>query len=72
MVSPTVASILRELNRLDMSSSDFQDKLSNVLDEEGCARSVPNCKFDDLEQLVEYLDEVCRSTPPPYPSLKHT
>jgi len=50
--------VLQQLRRLDRSSPDFQDRLSNVLYGEEYRRCVPNLQGDDLAWLVDYLDQV--------------
>jgi len=61
---------LQQLRRLDRSSSDFPDQLSNVLYGEEYQKCVPNLQSDDLAWLVEYLDKVCRHVALPRPPLK--
>ena len=51
---------LQRLQRLDRSSLDFQDQLSNILNEEEYAQRVSNLQGDDLVWLIGYLDEVRR------------
>jgi len=49
---------LQQLYRLDGSSLEFRDQLSNVLNEEGYAQWVPNVRGDDLMWLIDHLDKV--------------
>ena len=59
-MSSPLSPVLQQLDRLNRSSLDFHDLLSNVLYGEEytqCARSLQNA---DLVWLVEYLDKVCR------------
>jgi len=49
---------LQQLRRLDGSSPEFRDQLSNVLNEEGYAQWVPNIQGDDLMWLIDHLDKV--------------
>ena len=51
---------LQQLRRLDKSSSEFHDQLSNVLYGEEYQQCVPNIQGDDLVWLVDYLDKVRR------------
>jgi len=57
MSSPSLPALQR-LHRLDRSSSDFQDQLSNALYGEEHKRCVSNLQGDDLVWLVDYLDKV--------------
>jgi len=59
MSSPSPPALQR-LHRLDRSSSDFQDQLSNALYGEEYKRCVSNLQGDDLVWLVDYLDKVRR------------
>ena len=52
--SPT----LRNLHNLNAASSDFQDQLINLLDDEEYVRCIPNLGETDLAWLVDYLGEV--------------
>jgi len=60
---------LQQLRRLDRSSSDFPDQLSNVLYGEEYQKSVPNLQGDDLAWLVHYLDKVCHHVTLPHTPL---
>ena len=57
---PPSSQSLQELDRLDKSSSDFDDKLHNILCEQEYAPHEANLKNDDLVWLIDYLDEVRR------------
>jgi len=50
---------LRRLRRLDKSSSNYHDRVSNVLYGEEYKEWVPTIQGDDLVGLVDYLDTVC-------------
>ena len=54
---PPSSQALQELDRLDKSSSDFDDKLYNTL----YGQEYANFGNDDLIWLIDYLDEVCRN-----------
>ena len=56
---------LQELHRLDGSSSDFQDQLSNVLHGVEFVQCVPHLEGGDLVWLVKYLDQVSGPHRPP-------
>jgi len=72
MFSPGLPA-LQQLNRLDRSSPDFHDQLSNALygeEYKKCVekykkcgeeykKCVPELQDDDLVWLVDYLDTVC-------------
>ena len=59
--------VLQRLHCLDRSSSDFQDKLSNILYGRDYVQCVRNLQGDDLMWLVAYLDKVhCHV---PFPTL---
>jgi len=59
---------LQQLHCLDRSSSDFQDKLNNILYGEDYVRCARNLQDDDLAWLVAYLDKVrCRVAIPDPP-----
>ena len=49
---------LRRLHRLDGSSSEFHDKLCDVLSDKEYAQCVPNLEGSDLIWLIDYIDEV--------------
>ena len=66
MSSPT----LQQLRCLDKSSSDFHDKLYNVLCGEEYAQCEQTLEGGDLVWLVDYLDEVRRHVTPPHSPLK--
>jgi len=81
MSSPSLPA-LQQLNRLDRSSPDFHDQLSNALygeeykkcveEYKKCGeeykKCVPKLQGDDLVWLVEYLDKVrCRVALPRSP-----
>ena len=51
---------LEQLRRLDRSSPNFHDQLSNVLSGEEYGQSVLNLEGNDLMSLVDYLDKVRR------------
>ena len=50
--------LLRQLHRLDKSSSRFHDQLCNALYREEYKQAMPDLQGDDLAELVDYLDEV--------------
>ena len=55
---------LQQLHRLDRSSSEFPDQVSNILYREEYRQCVTNLQSGDLKRFVDYLDEVrrmCRS-----------
>ena len=59
-MSSPISPVLQQLDRLNRSSPDFHNQLSNVLYGEEytqCARGLRN---GDLVWLVEYLDQVRR------------
>lgn len=56
---------LQQLRRLDRSSSDFHDQLSNVLYGEEYQQCVRNLQGDESVWLVDYLDKVCCRAPFP-------
>jgi len=52
---------LKQLRRLDRSSSKFHDRISSILYGEEYKQWVPTIQGDDLVGLVDYLDKVrCR------------
>jgi hypothetical protein len=61
--------VLQKFARLDESSQDFPEKLSDLLYADEYAECVPGLHEDDLKWLVEYLDQVCHHIallhPPP-------
>ena len=54
----TLQNALQQLYRLDRSSPEFRDQLSNVINEEGYAQWVPSIQSDDLVWLIDHLDKV--------------
>ena len=58
---PPSSQALQELDRLDKSSSDFDDKLHNILSEQESALHEANFEKDDLVWFIDYLDEVRRN-----------
>jgi hypothetical protein len=62
---------LKRLRRLDRSSSEFQDQVSNILYGEEYKQWVPNIQGDDLVGLVDYLDKVRCRVSPLYPRSSH-
>lgn len=50
---------LRQFQRLDGSSPEFPDQLSNILYGQGYQQCVSGLQDDDLVRLVDYLDNVC-------------
>ena len=58
-MSPPSSQALQELDRLDKSSSDFDDKLHDVLYGQEYALHEKNFEDGDLVWLIDYLDEVC-------------
>ena len=69
MYSPNLPA-LQQLYRLNRSSTEFHDHLSNVLYGEEYRRCVLNLPEDDLVWLVDYLDLVCFRIALPHPPLK--
>lgn len=61
-MSPPSSQALQELDRLDKSSSDFDDKFRDVLYRQEYALHEENFEDGDLVWLIDYLDEVCRCT----------
>ena len=61
----TSQNFLQQLHRLDRSSDEFHDKLSNILYGEEYKQSAPNLDTDCSAWLVDYLDNVRRSISPP-------
>ena len=61
---------LQQPRRLDRSSPNFYNQLSNVLFGEEYGGSVPNLQGNDLVSLVDYLDKVCRPISLLRPQLK--
>ena len=61
---------LQRLRRLDRSSPNFHNQLSNVLFGEEYGQSVPNLRGNDLVSLVDYLDKACRPISPLRPQFK--
>ena len=59
-------SFLQQLHRLDRSSHEFHDQLSNILYGEEYKQSAPNLDTDCSAWLVDYLDNVRRSISPPH------
>jgi len=55
---PTSPPALRQLRRLDRSSSEFYNQVCDVLYKEDYQNCVPNLQGDDSAWLVEYLNEV--------------
>ena len=52
---------LKQLRRLDRSSPEFHDQVSNILYGQEYQQWVPTIQGDDLVGLVDYLDKVrCR------------
>ena len=67
---PPSSPALWQLHRLNVSSPDFQDLLSNILYGDEYVQCVPNLGDDDLLWLVDYLDKVRRWAALPTSSLK--
>jgi hypothetical protein len=59
-MSPHSPPVLQQLDRLDRSSSRFEDQLRDVLYGEGYTRCALNLQGDDLVWLVDYMDNVRR------------
>lgn len=55
---PALMDLLHKLRRLDQSSPEFPDHLTNLLYEHGHRDYVANLRDPDSEWLVEYLDNV--------------
>ena len=62
--------VLQRLHRLDWSSSDFHDKLDNVLHSEEYAQCEKNLKGDEFVWFIDYLDKVCYYVALPHSLLK--
>ena len=58
MTSPE---LLQRFKRLDKSSPQFPDQLTNLLYKEGFKDQILKLRDEDVVWLVEYLDEVCLS-----------
>jgi len=69
LLTPSLSS-LGQLHRLNRSSSNFQDQLSNVLYGEEYKQLVPALRGEDLVWLVDYLDKARRCTALPHSPLK--
>ena len=74
LVAPPTHPVLQQLHRLDLSSSDFRDKLHQGVDQilhvqayEGCAK---NLEREDLVWFVDYPDKVRHHNPLPRSPLK--
>ena len=70
----TSRSPLEKLRRLDKSSSEFHDQVSNILYGKEYMQWVPTIQGDDLVGLVDYLDTVrCLASflPLPLPRSSH-
>ena len=63
-MSPPSSQALQELDRLDTSLSDFDDKLHNILYEQEYALHEASFEKDDLVWFIDYLDEVRRNIAP--------
>jgi len=61
---------LEQLHRLDRSSLEFHDQVSNVLYGEEYKQWVPTIEGDDLVGLVGYLDEVLDNLDPASPAFQ--
>jgi hypothetical protein len=59
-MSSPISPGLQQLNRLNRSSPDFHDQLSNILYGEEYTQCVRSLQNDDLVWLIEYLDKVRR------------
>lgn len=72
MASPTLPA-LQQLDRLDNSSSNFQNQLITVLSGQEYKESVPNLRGSDLIWLVNHLDEAryCIPHSLPLPAYAH-
>jgi len=53
---------LQPLRDLDKTSPELCDQLRNILDSEEYKITVSNLEGEDLVELVDDLDEVCRCT----------
>ena len=69
-MSPPSSSALLQLHHLEKSSSDFHDKLCNVLYGTEYTQFVPDLQGEDLAWLVDYLDKVRRPVSFPRSPLK--
>ena len=59
-MSSPASPALQQLQRLNRSSSDFEDQLNDVLYGEEYRQCVQYLQGDDLVWLVDYLDKVRR------------
>ena len=66
----TSLATLQQLHRFGGFSSDFHDRLSDVLHDEGYKQLVPNLKDGDLVWLVDFLDQVRHHVSLPHSSFK--
>ena len=57
-MAPPDTLALQKLYCLDASSSDFQDKLCDILHGDEYLRCLPSLEGGDLVWFVEYLDKV--------------
>jgi hypothetical protein len=69
MPSPN-SPVLRRLDCLNRSLSEFHGQLCNVLYGEEYRQCVPNLQHEDLVWLIDYLDKVCRCTVLPHSALR--
>ena len=59
-MDPPAHPFLLKIHKLDQRSSDFQQRLDDILHTPEYKRHVGGLKGGDLEWFVEYLDKVCR------------
>ena len=65
MASPS-SPVLQKLDRLDTSSSDFDDQLCSFFSGREYVQCVSDLSDEDLVWLVDYLDEVCQCVSFPF------
>ena len=64
-MAPPTHPVLQQLHRLDRSSSDFRDKLDQILHGQAYEKCAKNLEREDLIWFVDYLDKVRRHNPLP-------
>ena len=64
-MAPPTHPVLQQLHRLDRSSSDFRDKLYQILHGQAYEECAKNLEREDLIWFVDYLDKVRRHNPLP-------
>ncbi|KAF9645725.1 kinase-like protein [Thelephora ganbajun] len=69
-MAPPTHPALQQIYHLDRSSSDFHDKLDNVLHGQEYYQCIPNLKEGDLVWLVNYLDKTLDRLGPSSPAFR--